>query len=119
MNVKTNSGIEIFVEDTKKSKFIMFDKPVRTIELSREESARLGATLIRDSKIGITADLRKLVDESYFLKPKKFREIKEELYNHGVPVKSASLNVILTKMVERGELVRTGQKGFYLYQQHQ
>ena len=117
MNIKTDAGIRIFIEDTEKSKIIMFEKPIRIIELHKEEAARVGASLIRASKVGLTAELRNLINEEFFLKSKRFRQIKEEILKRGIPAKSASLNVILSKMVERRELERKGQKGFYAYNQ--
>jgi len=117
MDLKTEAGIEIFIRDAKNSKIIMFDKPVQTIELYKEECARIGASLIRDSKVGLTSDLRKLIDSGYFLESKKFRQVKQELLDGGLLAKPSSLNVILKKMVDRGELLRKGTKGFYQYEQ--
>ena len=118
MEIKTEAGVEIFISDSKNSKIIMFDKPVQTIELYKEECARVGASLIRDSKIGLTSDLRKLIDSGFFLKSKKFRQIKQELLENGLSAKPSSLNVILKKMVDRRELIREGTKGFYQYRQN-
>ena len=118
MELKTNAGIEIFIRNTKDSKLLMFDRPVSVIELYKEESARIGASLIRDSKVGLTSELRNLIDTGFFIKSKKFRQIKQELLERGLAIKPSSLNVILKKMVDRRELSRKGERGFYLYEQN-
>jgi hypothetical protein len=116
MEIKTKSGIQVDVHLEGHSKILTFNKPVRSIELSKEESAHIGTLLGLNAKTGITAELRKLVIENYFAVPKSFGDIKKELHRKGVEVKSASLNTILGKMVERQELSRTGTRGAYLYQ---
>lgn len=93
-----------------------FDKPIRSIELTKEESAHIGSLLTMGVKTGITAELRKLVIEKFFSSPRSFGDIKNQLHGKNVAVKSASLNTILGKMVERQELIRTGTRGGYLYQ---
>jgi len=93
-----------------------FDKPIRSIELTSNESAHIGTLLSMDTKTGITSELRKLIIEKFFLSPRSFRDIKEQLRQKNVNAKSASLNTILGKMVERQELTRSGTRGAYLYQ---
>lgn len=117
MEVKTKVGIKVEVESNGSSKIISFDKPVRSIELTKDESRHVGSLLTLGAKTGITAELRKLIIEKFFASPRSFRNIKEELHEKGVETKSASLNTILSKMVERKELVRVGTRGAYLYQQ--
>jgi hypothetical protein len=116
MEVKTKVGISVEVESKGSLKTINFDKPVLSIELTKDESRNIGNLLTREIKTGITAEIRKLVIENFFATPHSFRDIKEELRRKGVNVKSASLNTILGKMVERHELVRSGTSGSYLYQ---
>jgi len=117
MEVKTKVGIKIEVQPNGASKIMTFDKPVRSIELTKDEARHIGNLLALEAKTGITAELRKLVIEKFFSTPRSFRDIKEELYKKGVEAKSASLNTILSKMVERKELTRLGTRGAYLYQQ--
>lgn len=116
MEIKTNVGVQIEVRANGLSKVMSFDKPIRLIELTKDESAHIGTLLTMDSKTGITAELRKLVIEKFFSSPRSFRDIKNQLHRKNVAVKSASLNTILGKMVERQELIRTGTRGAYLYQ---
>lgn len=116
MEIKTNVGVHIEVRANGSSKIMSFDKSVRSIELTKDESAHIGTLLIMGAKTGITAELRKLIIEKFFSSPRSFRDIKNQLHNKNVDVKSASLNTILSKMVERQELVRTGTRGAYLYQ---
>lgn len=115
MELKTDVGVKIAIVDDERDRFIVFDRPVKTLELTKEESSRLGASLIRDRQVGITAEIRKLIEKNYFAKPRRFREIFQELRQSGVSAKSASLNMILAKMVERKEIKRNGQRRAYLY----
>jgi len=117
MEIKTKVGIKVEVRSNGSLKIMTFDKPVRLIELTKDEARHIGSLLTLEAKTGITAELRKLIFEKFFSAPRSFRDIKEELHKKGVEVKSASLNTILSKMVERKELVRVGTRGAYLYQQ--
>lgn len=117
MRIKTQAGILIAVNSEGSSKTISFDKPVRTIELTKDEMLEVSTALITGVKTGITTELRKLIIEEFFTKPRSFGDIKEELTEKGIRVKSASLSTILNKMIERNELVRTGTRGSYLYHQ--
>jgi hypothetical protein len=119
MEVKTKVGIQIEVLANGSSKIMSFDKPIRSIELTNNESAHIGSLLTRNAKTGITTELRKLAFEKFFSSPRSFRDIKNQLHKRNVDVKSASLNTILGKMEERKELVRIGTRGSYLYQQAQ
>lgn len=116
MDIKVDSRVRISIVDDEGSKIMTFDRPVRIVEFTREEASRLGASLIRGhDQVGITAELRKLIDSGFFSEPKRLGEIKKELYHKGVPVKLASLNVVLSKLVGRRELGKSGQRGFYKY----
>ena len=116
MKVKTKVGINVEVNSNGPLKTMSFDRPVRLIELTKDESRHIGSLLLLGAKTGITAELRKLIIENFFNTSQSFRNIKKELYKKGVEVKSASLNTILGKMVERKELMRVGTRGAYLYQ---
>ena len=116
MEVRTKVGVKVEIESNGSLKTINFDKPVRSIELTKDESRNIGNLLTREIKTGITAEIRKLVIDNFFLTSRSFRDIKKELRSKGVEAKSASLNTILGKMVERQELFRTGTRGAYLYQ---
>ena len=45
MEIKTRSGICITVDNSTPSKVLLFDKPVRAVELTQEESLQVGAML--------------------------------------------------------------------------
>jgi len=115
MDLKLESGLRVSVQENGDSKLLLFDRPVKAIELSLEESTRLGSSLIRGGRTGVTAELRKLIDSGFFAESKSFTNIKTELFFKGIEAKATSLNMVLTKMVERGELTKAGQKGAYLY----
>jgi len=119
MDILTKSGVRISViREVDDTKSLIFDRPIKgIIGLTKEESMKVGILLIRDARNGLTADLRKLMEENFFLEGKKFSEIKGKLESGGTKVKSGSLSVILRKMVERGELIRVGEKGSYRYSQ--
>jgi hypothetical protein len=119
MEVKTKVGIQVEVRANGASKIMAFDKPIRSIELTKDESAHIGTLLAMDVRIGITSELRKLIVEDFFSSSRSFRDVKVELHQKGVEVKSASLNTILGKMVERQELIRTGTRGAYLYHKNE
>lgn len=116
MNLELSSGLKVSVLQNGSSKLLLFDKPVKVVELTKAESTRLGSSLIKGGREGVTAELRNLIYTNFFSKPKSFGSIKTELFLKGVEVKPTSLNMVLTKMVERGELDRIGNRGSYLYQ---
>ncbi|MDH5782497.1 MAG: hypothetical protein OEZ35_02345 [Candidatus Bathyarchaeota archaeon] len=116
MEVKTKVGVQVEVHSKGSFKTMSFDRPVRSIELTKDESRHIGSLLSLEAKTGITAELRKLIIGKFFSSPKSFGNIREKLRTLGVEVKSASLNTILGKMVERKELTRAGTRGAYLYQ---
>jgi len=115
MDLKLNSGIKVSIQENGSSKLLLFDKPVKVMELTREESTRLGSSLIKGCRTGITAELRNLINSGFFSEPKNFSSIKTELFMNGIETKATSLNMMITKMVERGELTRIGKKGAYAY----
>jgi hypothetical protein len=80
-----------------------------------EEAAKFGSALIVDRQSGITNELRKMLEAGFFIQPRKFGDIKSELQSRGVSVKPSSLHEILTRMVERKEIRRTGPKRLYKY----
>lgn len=116
MNLELNSGLKVSVLENGDSKLLLFDRPVKVVELTKEESIRLGSSLTKGGRAGITAELRNLIYSNFFSKPKSFGSIKTELFLKGVEIKPTSLNMLLTKMVERKELDRIGKRGSYLYQ---
>jgi len=115
MDLKLSSGIKVSIQENGNSKLVLFDKPVKVMELTIEESTRIGASLIKGGRMGITAELRNLIDSGFFSDPKNFSNIKAQLFLKGVETRATSLNMMITKMVEKGELVRTGKKGAYMY----
>jgi len=115
MDLKLSSGLRISIVKSGDSKIVIFDKPVKEMELTKEESMKLGATLLKGTYVGVTAELRNLIDSGFFSEPKSFGHVKTELFMKGVDSRATSLNMLLTKMVERGELKKIGRKGTYEY----
>ncbi len=117
MDILTQIGIKISImkDEGTNSKYLIFDRPVQIIELTNEEAAKLGSSMIKDKQIGITTRIRKLIYSGFFKDPKSFREIKQEFQKNDLRIKSSSLNVILIKFVERNELIRIGKQRSYLY----
>lgn len=115
MDMKLSSGVKVSIQENGDSKLLLFDRPVKVMELSRLESSRLGCSLMKSCRVGITAELRNLIDSGYFAESKSFSNIKAELFLKGIEARATSLNMVLTKMVERGELTRAGRKGAYGY----
>ena len=115
MHLELCSGVKVSIQENGKSKFLVFDRPVRTMELSIEESKKLASSLMKNHGTGITDALRSLIESGFFFESKSFKDIRKELSQKGAGTRTTSLNRILTKMVERGELVKAGQKGAYQY----
>lgn len=115
MEIKTLSDIKVSVFEDNNSKVIAFDRPVKQIELSSNESSRIGLSLIGNKATGITAELRELLREGYFKETRRFRAIREELAKRELVVKPPSLHVVITKMVENQELSRNGDIKNYEY----
>ena len=86
------------------------------LSVTGDGSAHIGTLLAIHAKIGITTELRKMILDKYFSVPRSFRDIRKKLHSLDLDVRSASLNTVLSKMVERQELARLGTRGAYLYQ---
>jgi hypothetical protein len=116
MKIITDSGIKIQItnEDFSQNKLLIFEKPVKAIELTSNESNKIANALIRQKQMSITGEIRKLIFTGFFKTPRTFREIKNQLLK-SIKVKSSSLNVILMKMIERAELDRSGKPRTYIY----
>ena len=116
MEVRLCSGIRVSIQENGDSKLLFFDRPVKGMELSQKESAQLGAILLkREGNSGITAELRNLINTGFFNCPRNFSTIKNTLVEKEINVTATSLNRILSKLVEREELLREGQRGAYVY----
>lgn len=118
MEVRLCSGIRISLQENDGFKLLFFDRPVKGMELSQKESAQLGAFLLKgDGHFGVTAELRNLINAGFFANPRNFSAIKSAIIQKEVEVTATSLNRVLTKLVDREELVREGQKGAFLYRE--
>jgi hypothetical protein len=115
LDLKLRTGVKVSVHEEETSKFLVFDTPVRAIELTTVESIKLGSSLMKGGRTGVTAELRNLIESGFFSKPKSLSNIKTKLFHEGIETRASSLNVLLSKMVERGELNKEGRKGSYLY----
>lgn len=56
MDIKFCSGIKVSVQDNGNSKLLIFDRPVRVMELSQEESTKLGQSLAKGCLIAVAAE---------------------------------------------------------------
>ena len=119
MDLKLRTGVKVSVQDGETSNFLVFDKPVKILELTREESIKLGTSLTKDGRTGVTAELRNLIKSGFLSKPRTLSDIRTKFFHEGIETNSGSLNSLLVKMVKRGELERTGQRGSYGYQEPQ
>jgi len=115
MEMQTDAGVLVKVVHEKRGRLLIFSRPVQLLELSSQEATSMGNSLVRDGQVGITPAIRDLKKHGFFRKPRRFGDIKKELSGKGLRVKSASLNVVLSKLVERQELTRQGEPGEYLY----
>ncbi len=117
LEIDAESGVKVKVEHGDNgSRLVMFSRPVKVLELSTEEATTVGSSLIRDRQTVLTPSLRALKQAGFFRKPRSFAEIKKELRERGLKIKSTSLNMALVKLVDRQEVARTGKTGSYLYQ---
>ncbi len=116
MELRLCSGVTVSIQENGSFKLLFFDRPVKAMELSKTESAQLGTLLLKgDGYSGVTAALRGLVQSGFFGNSKTFAQIRMELSSTGINAASTSLNRILTKLVEQGELSRSGNRGSYSY----
>jgi hypothetical protein len=113
--LKNGVSIEI-ITDAGKSQIVYFSKPVRGIELTREESASLGNILMRkEESPRPTEVLRLLMKEGFFNEPKDLKTVRMKLGSYGMFVKPSPLNTLLNKLVARKEMIRTGKQRMYQY----
>jgi len=59
MEIKTRSGICINVDNSGPSKFLFFDKPVRTVELAKDESLQISTLLVGSINTETVTDFRR------------------------------------------------------------
>ncbi len=116
-SILLKSGVSIdVITDGGKSRIVYFNKPVRGIELTREESTSLGSILIRKEESPRPTDLlRLLVKEGFFNEARDLQAVRMKLGSHGLFVKPSPLNTLLGKLVSRKELVRSGDRRTYRY----
>ncbi len=117
-SILLKSGVSIdVVVDGGKSRIVYFNKPVRGIELTREESTSLGNILMKkDEAPRPTEILRLLVNEGFFSEPKDLKTVRLKLASYGLFVKPSPLNTLIGKLVSRKEIIRTGSRRGYRYQ---
>lgn len=68
MKVKTQSGICITVDDTGPSKFVHFDKPTRTIELTKDESLQISTLLAGSAETETVMNLKEQAEREVMKK---------------------------------------------------
>src|SRR4029077_6734370 len=113
--LKNGVSIDI-ITDGGKSRIVYFSKPVRGIELTKEESDSLGHILMRREESPRPTDvLRLLVKEGFFSETRALKTIRMKLGSFGLFVKPSPLNTLLRKLVSRREMTRTGKQRAYMY----
>lgn len=50
MDLKLKSGVRVSVQESEASKFLLFERPVRIIELTKRESIKLGSSLLDNAR---------------------------------------------------------------------
>jgi len=73
MKVKTESGVSITVIPECSSKIMLFDRPVRAIELKKEEVSQISALLVSSLKMNTNAELESRHSSSTKVKKKDSR----------------------------------------------
>jgi hypothetical protein len=115
MEMNTEAGVRIRVSNGESGKIVAFECPTATIELTDEEGKRLAYVLGKEKQAKLSQVVRQLLGDGYFTQPRSFTEIREALQGSGVRVRSASLHVLLTNLVERGTLNRKGERRSFTY----
>jgi hypothetical protein len=117
-SILLKSGVSVdVVTDNGKSRIVYFNKPVRGIELTGEESASLGSLLMkREEAPRPTELLRLLVSEGFFREPRDLKTVRMKLATYGLFVKPSPLNTLMSKLASRKEITRTGSRRAYRYQ---
>jgi len=115
MELEATSGVRVFISTGENGKILAFDRRVATVEFTQEEAVRLARSLVREKQAKLGQAIRQLIDNGYFEEPKSFADIRDRLQSIGLKIKSASLHVVVTNMVERGLLMRKGSPRSYVY----
>jgi hypothetical protein len=115
LRIKTEANVQVSVMEEGDYKILCFDKPVRQIGLSKLEASSLGFALKQGKNYGITDELRTLIKEGFFKEKKRFSDIRSKLAELDIFPQPSSLNVVLNKMVTRGEILREGKPKGYKY----
>lgn len=75
MHMKLSSGVKVTIQENGTSKLLLFDRPVKVMELSQEESTQLGSCLLGGSLIEVSEKRGKLSNASRrVLPPAKMNE---------------------------------------------
>jgi hypothetical protein len=115
MEMDTEAGLKLRVANSEGGKIIAFERPTAAIELTLEEARRLAYVLGKEKQAKLSQAMLQLVNGGYFAQPKSFSEIRETLQGNGMRVRSASLHVLVTNLVERGTLKRNGERRSFTY----
>jgi len=115
MEMNTESGIRLRVTNSEGGKIVAFEQPAATVELTIEEARRLAYVLGKGKQAKLSQSIQQLLSNGYFAQPKSFSDIRETLQANGIRVRSASLHILLTNLVERGSLKRKGERRSFRY----
>jgi len=77
MKTKTRSGICIIVGNSGPSKFLFFDKPVRTIELTKDESLQISSFLVDGINAEVAMDVKGQTEKGILVEPGMMRILTE------------------------------------------
>jgi hypothetical protein len=113
--LKNGLSIQV-VSNGGKSKIMFFDRPIRGVELTGDECSRLSDILAAEDKGSRPMPiLRELLVEGYFKNPRDLSSIRHTLLARGSPVQPSVLSVLLSRIVQRKELQRSGSRRRYSY----
>jgi predicted transcriptional regulator len=85
------------------------------MELTYEEARSLASALGKEKQVKLSKVMQQLTESGFFHDPRSFADIREKLQTYGIRVRSASLHVLVTNLVERGILVREGTRRSFTY----
>jgi uncharacterized protein len=77
MKIKTQSGVDIMVEPTGSSRIVFFNKPIRTIELDKDESLQVSSFLVDGINTEVAMDSKRQAEKEILIEPDMMRILTE------------------------------------------
>jgi len=110
------SGISVSIVEEARRKLLRFDRPVQLVEIKDDEALRIASKLIEGiHRVSMSDEVRSLKSEGFFSEEKSLSDIHRALANKSVVAQSSVLSTILTRLVEKSELLKAGSPGNYRY----